>query len=221
MGEAKRRVEKTTANSEDPGRDEIVVVAAVEVIKRAREDSGEITAAVAIVATKNRQYFTVGAKDGEPLRALLDLNPDDVVRFAGVFTPAPRAFKEKLPPEFGYRGAIDLRQVALIERGGQTGDWREECFSLSRDRLPPDFRRRVAGCRVERVRCVGCGGRIETADQIALILLMGGEAGGQGFRMVCCDCAQVPRDELLEKLSLAEGAEASPAPFVTHAMMAE
>lgn len=38
MGEAKRRSEGITANSKDPERDEIVVVATIETIKRAWSD---------------------------------------------------------------------------------------------------------------------------------------------------------------------------------------
>ena len=88
-------------------------------------------------------------------------------------------------------------------------------FFVSTDRLSPDFHRRVAGLKLKG-ECAACGKSIGTTDRIALILLRDGNAC-----TVCADCGALPRDELVEKLDVAEGVESDPALFVTHAKMAE
>jgi hypothetical protein len=97
------------------------------------------------------------------------------------------------------------------------------CFLVSRDRLSPDFRRRVAGLRADCGNCPGCGGPIGTADQIAMALVIDRRQAGMGCSvgMVCRDCAQLPRAKLVERLSIAESAEDDAALFVAHAKMAE
>jgi hypothetical protein len=183
----------------------IVVVAAVETIKRVWSDSGGISVALAYVITKDQDRFTVSSRGGEAMNALLGLNPGDVARFTGRFSPP----FETVPN-------IELSQVALIERSGPVEPWREQWFFVSTDRLSPDFRRRIANCRTESCKCFSCRTTIETADRIALVVLRDCKGGP-----VCADCAALPRNELVEKLSVVEGMETSPAQFVTHAKMAE
>ena len=186
-------------------RDATVIVAAVETIKRAWSDSGAISAAWAYVITKDQDRFTVSSGGGEAMNALLGLNPGDVARFTGRFSPP----FETVPN-------IELSLVALIQRSGRADAWLEEWFFVSTDRLSPEFRRRVASCQTQNCECFSCGTTIETADQIALIMLSGGDA-----RMVCADCGALPRDELVAKLSVVEGVESSPARFVARAKQAE
>jgi hypothetical protein len=185
-------------------RGEIVIVAAVETIKRAWSNSGGISLALAYVITKNEDRFTVSSKGGEPMRAVLDLQPGDIARFTGRFS---RPYEE-LPN-------IELSLVAPIERSGRVEPWRDQWLFISTDRLSPEFRRRVAGCPLRR-GCFNCGARIETADQAALVV-----QNGREFGMVCADCGGLPRAELLQKLSLAKGIELAPVRFVTHAKRAE
>jgi hypothetical protein len=186
-------------------RDATVIVAAVETIKRAWSDSGGISSAWAYVITKDQDRFTVSSRGGEAMNALLGLNPGDVARFTGRFSPP----FETVPN-------IELSLVALIQRSGRADAWLEQWFFVSTDRLSPEFRRRVASCQTLNCECLSCGTTIETADQISLITLSGRDA-----RMACADCGALPRDELVEKLSVVEGVESSPARFLTHAMMAE
>jgi hypothetical protein len=182
-----------------------VIVAAVEKIKRALSESGGISVALAYVITEDQDRFTVSSRGGEAMNALLGLNPGDVARFTGRFSPP----FETVPN-------IELSQVALIERRGPVEPWRDQWFFVSTDRLSPDFRRRIANCRTESCQCFSCRTTIETADRIALIMQRGCEGG-----LVCADCAALPRDVLVEKLSVVEGMETSPAQFVKHAKMAE
>jgi hypothetical protein len=181
--------------------DAIVVVAAVETIKRAWSDSGGISAALATVVTKDEDRFIVFSRGGESMNALLGLNPGDVARFTG-----------RLSPPFN----IELSRVAPIERSGRVEAWREQWILVSTDRLSPDFRSRVAGLKLQSGECTACDGSIEVADQIALIMLRDRQVG-----MICANCGMLPRDELVEKLNVVEGAESDPALFVTHAKMAE
>jgi hypothetical protein len=94
----------------------------------------------------------------------------------------------------------------------------ETCFLVLRDRLSPDFRQRVAGLRAEGGGCAGCAGPVEMADQIAMVMLAD---GGAKAGMICRECAELPRAELVEKLAIIEGAEDDQALFVSHAKMAE
>lgn len=91
----------------------------------------------------------------------------------------------------------------------------EQWFFVSTDRLSPDFRRRVAGLKLNR-ECAACDRSIRTADRVALIMLRDSAAC-----LVCADCGALPRDELIEKLNVVEGAESDPALFVAQAKMAE
>ena len=175
-------------------RDATVIVAAVETIKRAWSDSGGISTAWAYVITKDQDRFTVSSRGGEAMNALLGLDPGDVARFTGRFSPP----FETVPN-------IELSLVALIERSGRADPWREQWFFVSTDRLSPEFRRRVAGLKLPKGVCGACDGSIETADQIAVIMLKDRDAG-----MVCADCGALPRDELVEKLSVVEGVEFEP-----------
>jgi hypothetical protein len=111
---------------------------------------------------------------------------------------------------------IELSLVALVERRGRVEAWREQRFFVSTDRLSPGFRGRVAGLKLPKGVCAACDGSIETADQIALIMLRDCNAG-----MVCADCGALARDELVEKLSLFEGVESDAALFVANAKKAE
>jgi hypothetical protein len=196
MGESKGR--------RAPG-DAIVIVAAVETIKRGRRESGGIGAALATIVTKDEDRFTVFSRGGEPMNALLGLNPGDVARFTG-----------RLSPPFVTVPFVELSMVAPIERCGRVEAWREQWFFVLTDRLSPNFRRLVAGSKLPKGGCAACGESIGTTDRIALILLRDGNAG-----MVCADCGALPRDELVEKLDVVEGVESDPALFVTHAKMAE
>jgi hypothetical protein len=205
MGEAKRRSEEITGNSKDPGRDEIVVVATIETIKRAWSDRGGIRAALAYIVTNDNDRFTVLSMGGAAMNTLLGLNPGDVARFTGRFAPPLDALPN-----------IELSRVALIERDGRIEPWREEWFYVSRDQLAPDFRRRVANCRTQDCGCFSCGKAIETADEIVLIMLRDRNAG-----MVCADCGALPRSQLFDKLSVVDGVKASPARFVEHSVRAE
>ena len=52
MGEAKRRSERITANSQDPGRDEIVVVGVIEGLRLGTDpDTGQVVGAIAWIKT--------------------------------------------------------------------------------------------------------------------------------------------------------------------------
>ena len=186
-------------------RGEIVIVAAVRTIKRARSDSGEISAALAYVVTKDEDRFTVSSMGGESMRAVQALNLGDIARFTGRFSPPV----DEVPN-------IELSRVTLIERSGRIDPWFEQWLFLSTRRLSPDFHRRVAGLRTQNCGCFGCGATIETADQIALVLLRDRDAG-----MVCADCGGQPREALLQKLSLARGIELAPARHMRHAKSAE
>jgi hypothetical protein len=135
------------------------------------------------------------------MNALLGLNPGDLARFTGHFSPP-----------FDALPNIGLSRVALVERSGRVEPWREQWFFVPTDRLSPDFRRRVASCRTQNCECSSCGRTIETADQIGLVLLRNCMIG-----MVCVDCGALPRDELVEKLSVFEGAESDPVLFVAKA----
>jgi hypothetical protein len=183
----------------------IVIVATVETIKRGWRDSGGIVAALATIVTKDEDRFTVFSRGGEPMNALLGLNPGDVARFTG-----------RLSPSFVTVPFVELSLVAPIERCGRVEAWREQWFFVPTDRLSLDFRRLVAGSKLSKDGCAACGESIGTTDRIALILLRDGNAG-----MVCADCGALPHDELVEKLDVVEGVESDPALFVTHAKMAE
>jgi hypothetical protein len=182
-----------------------VIVAAVETIKRVWSDSGGIGGTLAYVITKDQDRFTVSSRDGEAMNALLGLNPSDVARFTGRFSP-----------RFDTVPNIGLSLVVLIERSGRVEAWREQWFIISTDRLSPDFRRRVAGLKLPKGGCAACDGSIETADQIAQVMLRGHSAV-----MVCADCGALPRDELVEKLSVVEEVESDAALFVANAKKAE
>ena len=186
-------------------RDATVIVATIETIKRALSNSGGISAAWAYVITKDQDRFTVSSRGGEAMNALLGLNPGDVARFTGRFSPP----FETVPN-------IELSLVALIQRSGRADAWLEQWFFVSTDRLSPEFRRRVASCQTQNCECFSCGTTIETADQIALIMLRDRDTG-----MVCADCGALPRDELVEKLSLVEGVKSDSALFVANARKAE
>jgi hypothetical protein len=201
MGEAKRRVEKKDATTEGLVRDEIVVVATVEVIKRVWSNGGGTIGTLAHVITNDEHWFIVSARGGEAMNALLALNPGDTARFTG-----------RCSSPFEAVPIIELSQVALIDRSGWVEAWREEWLFISTDQLPQDFRRRVASRRTTNCRCVSCGTTIETADQIALMILRDYRA-----RWVCVDCGALPRDELGEKL----GVELSPTQSVALAVRAE
>lgn len=83
-------------------RDEIVLVATIETIKRAWIDSGGIGAALPYVTTKDQDQFTVSSRGGEAMNAILDLNPGDVAKFTGRCSPP---LHEAIPN-------IELRLVA-------------------------------------------------------------------------------------------------------------
>jgi hypothetical protein len=186
-------------------RDEIVMVATVETIKRAWSDGDGIRAAWAYVITKDQDRFTVLSRGGEAMNALLSLNPADVARFTGRFSPP-----------FDTVPNIELSLVVVIERSGRVEAWREQWFFVPTDRLSPDFRGRVASCRTQNCECSSCGTTIVTADQIGLVLLR-----NCMFRVVCVDCGALPRDELVEKLSVFEGKESDQVLFVENATKAE
>jgi hypothetical protein len=139
------------------------------------------------------------------MNALLALNPDDVARFTGRHS---RPF-EALPN-------IEVSLVTLIKRSGREEAWRELWVLITTDRLPPNFRRRVAGCQTQNCRCNSCGSAIETADQIALVMQRGRE-----FGMLCADCGALPRDVLVAKLSPAGVVEPDATFFVKNAPKAE
>jgi hypothetical protein len=196
MGESKRR---------RAAGDAMVIVAVVETIKRVWSDSSGICAALADVTTRDEDRFTVFSRGGEPMNALLGLNPGEVARFTG-----------RLSPPFVTVPFIELRLVAPIERCGRVEAWREQWFFVPTDRLSPDFHSLVAGLKLTKGGCAACGESIGTTDRIALILLRDSNAC-----MVCADCGALSRDELVEKLDVVEGVESDPALFVTHAKMAE
>jgi hypothetical protein len=123
------------------GRDEIVVVATVKTIKRVLGANGETSFALAHVTTKEQRRLTVSSRGGEPMNALLNLMPGDIARFTGHFSPPFEEFPN-----------IELRLVAPIERRGIAEPWRDEWFFVSRDRLSPGFRLRVAASRTRNGR---------------------------------------------------------------------
>jgi hypothetical protein len=180
------------------------VVATVETIKRAWSGSGGIRAALGYVTTRDNARFTVLSRGGKAMNALLGLNPGDVARFTGRFS---RPF-DAVPN-------IELSQVAVIERSGKAESWLEQWSFVSTDRLSPDFRRRVAGLKLPKGLCAACDGPIETADQIAQVMLRGDSAG-----MVCLHCGALPSDELAARLSVFK-AEELEAELIANGLKAE
>jgi hypothetical protein len=170
--------------------DDIVVVATVEVIKRAWNSGGEIGLAFAHVLTKDEHRLTVSSTGGKAMAALMGLNPGDVARFRGRFSRP----LEVVPN-------VEVSEVALIVRSGRIEAWCEESPFVSTDGLSPNFCPRVVdGLELLKGVCAACNGSIETEDQIGMMIVRNCEPG-----MVCADCGALPRGELVEKLSIAQG----------------
>ena len=79
-----------------------------------------------------------------------------------------------------------------------------EFYFVARDELSPDFRRRAAGHRTKNGGCCICGGPIQMINQLGLIMVRHRAYADVVGALVCCACAQLPRDKLIKKFPDAE-----------------